>query len=228
VTQSTHLRRIRSYVRREGRITSAQQTALEQLWPRYGLDPGSEPIDFAAVFGRVAPITLEIGFGNGTALAALAEGAPERDFVGIEVHRPGVGHLLRLLESKGLTNVRLLCQDAVVVLRDCIPAGALAEVLLWFPDPWPKKRHHKRRLVQPEFVRLLHRCLTPGGRLHLATDWADYAQHMLRALDADGGYENAEGVGRFSSHRASRPPTKFEQRGQRLGHEVFDLIYTRI
>lgn len=223
-----HRRRIRSYVRREGRLTGAQQKALIELWPRYGLELTSVPLEFARIFGRATPVTLEIGFGNGAALVALAEGSPERDFVGIEVHRPGVGYLLRLLEKKGLTNVRVICADAAIVLRAHVPAGGLAEVLLWFPDPWPKKRHHKRRLVQAGFVRLLGQCLVSGGTLHIATDWEDYALQMLATLDADGAFTNATGSDCFAPRPDSRPATRFEQRGERLGHAVWDLIYRRI
>jgi tRNA (guanine-N7-)-methyltransferase len=221
-------RSVHSYVRRKGRLTPAQQKALVTLWPRYGLDLSSEPINFSGIFGRIAPITLEIGFGNGAALATLAERSPERDFLGIEVHRPGVGHLLRVLEAKGLANVRVISDDAAIVLRDAIPPASLHEVLLWFPDPWPKKRHRKRRLVQPEFIHLLHGCLAPGGRLHMATDWEDYALHMLTTVEADGGFDNIAGAGNFSPRPASRPLTRFEQRGQRLGHPVWELIYHRV
>lgn len=222
------LRTVRSYARREGRLTPAQRRALEQLGPRYELEPFSLSEGLARVFGRVAPITLEIGFGDGASLATLAERSPERDFIGIEVHRPGIGHLLRLLDGRGLTNVRVICEDAAVVLREHVPAASLAEVLLWFPDPWPKKRHHKRRLVQPEFVHWINRALAPDGRLHMATDWEDYARHMLNVVEADSGFANIAGAGRFSPRPASRPLTKFEQRGQRLGHSVWDLIYRRV
>lgn len=180
------------------------------------------------VFGRTAPVISEIGVGNGEALAILAENSPERDFIGIEVHRPGIGHLLRLVESKNLTNVRVICEDAMAVLHENIATQSLAGVMLWFPDPWPKKRHHKRRLVQPEFIRLLHDRLAPDGKLHMATDWEDYAQHMLNVVEADSGFENESGCGRFAPRSADRPPTRFEQRGLRLGHAVWDLLYRRV
>ncbi|MBA2408905.1 MAG: tRNA (guanosine(46)-N7)-methyltransferase TrmB [Gammaproteobacteria bacterium] len=222
------LRRIRSYVRREGRLTPAQREVIARLWPRFGLELGSDRLDFARIFGREASVVLEIGFGNGEALAQLAINAPERDFIGIEVHRPGVGHLLRLLESSELANVRVIREDAALVLREHVRNTSLTEVLLWFSDPWPKKRHHKRRLVQPEFVALLRQRMRSGGCLHLATDWQDYAQHMLATVDADGGFVNLAGNGRYSPRPVSRPPTKFEQRGLRLGHEVWDLVYRRV
>jgi tRNA (guanine-N7-)-methyltransferase len=228
MTKGAQLRSVRSYVRREGRVTPAQREALADLWPRYGLDLSRVSLDFPHIFKRHAPVTLEIGFGNGDALAALAENAPEQDYIGIEVHRPGVGHLLRLLEGKDLNNVRVISEDAVIVLRDHFSGGSLAQVLVWFPDPWPKKRHHKRRLVQPEFVRLVHQSLVPGGQLHLATDWEDYALHMLATVEADGGFENTAGADRFSPRPPARPLTKFEQRGKRLGHSVWDLVYRRV
>ncbi|RRQ21673.1 tRNA (guanosine(46)-N7)-methyltransferase TrmB [Thiohalobacter thiocyanaticus] len=221
-----HPRRIRSFVRREGRLTPSQQRALDELLPRYGLDPAG-PLDLDAAFGRHAPRTLEIGFGNGASLAEMAAAAPEQDFIGIEVHRPGVGHLLRLIAERELTNVRVICADAVEVLRDAIPEASLSRVLLYFPDPWPKKKHHKRRILQPDFVALAARRLAPGGVFHLATDWEDYAGQMLEVMEASPGFTNQAGPGRFAERPADRPPTKFEQRGQRLGHGVWDLLYTR-
>lgn len=222
------LRRIRSFVRREGRLTPAQRDAIQRLWPRFGLELTPGRYDFAQIFGRVAPVVVEIGFGNGEALAELANNAPECDFIGIEVHRPGVGHLLRLLENQASPNVRVIREDATLVLREQIPNASLSEVLLWFSDPWPKKRHHKRRLVQPEFIALLRERMRAGGYLYLATDWQDYAQHMLATVDADGGFVNLAGSGHFSARPLNRPPTKFEQRGLRLGHEVWDLVYRRV
>lgn len=227
MTEGIKARPIRSYVRREGRLTPAQQKALADLLPRYGLDLSTVPLDFQRIFGRRAPVTLEIGFGNGDTLTALAEHSPERDFVGIEVHRPGIGHLLRLLESRALSNVRVIAEDAVIVLREHIPEESLTQVLLWFPDPWPKKRHHKRRLVQPHFVRLLHQSLAPGGQLQLATDWEDYALHMCATVETDE-FVNTAGAGRFSPRPPTRPLTRFEQRGKRLGHSVWDLVYRRV
>lgn len=221
------LRRIRSFVRREGRLTRGQQRALEELWPRFGLGT-DQPIDFTRCFGRAAPVTLEIGFGNGASLAEMAANAPECDFLGIEVHRPGVGHLLQEVERRGLSNVRVMCADAVEVLERQIADASLDRVLLFFPDPWHKKRHHKRRILQPAFIELLARRLRPGGRFHMATDWEDYARHMLAEMDQAPGFHNTAGPGRYAGKPDYRPETKFERRGLRLGHGVRDLVYDRI
>ena len=220
-------RPIRSFVRREGRITPSQQRALARLWPRYGLEAGEQPFDFAEIFGRHATRVLEIGFGDGVSLRQQAQAHPESDYLGIEVHRPGVGRLLHALDTEELTNVRVVCEDAVTVLRQNIPEGSLDTVQLFFPDPWPKKRHHKRRIVQPEFVELVRTRLREGGRFHLATDWEAYAQHMMVILSEASGYRNVAGSGNFASRPDSRPLTKFELRGQRLGHPVWDLIFER-
>ncbi len=214
-------------MRREGRITAAQRRALDELWPRFGLEPGDQELNLAQAFGRAAPCALEIGFGMGTSLVQLAERHPERNFIGIEVHRPGVGNLLRLAAASELTNIRVICADAVEVLQKNVPDAALDEINIFFPDPWPKKRHHKRRLIQPEFAALACRKLQPGGLLHVATDWENYAQHILGVLDGTPGLANAHGQQRFAPHRAERPLTKFEQRGLNLGHGVWDLIFTR-
>lgn len=220
-------RTIRSFVRREGRLTGGQQRALQNLWPKYGLPAGTR-IDPAAVFGRQAPLTLEIGFGNGAALLAMAQATPQEDFIGIEVHRPGVGHLLMELERHALGNVRVCNDDAVAVLRDALPDDCLDRVLLFFPDPWHKQRHHKRRLVQPAFVELLKTRLRAGGILHMATDWEDYAGHMLAVVETAGGFRNCAGAGRYAARPDYRPVTKFEHRGQRLGHTVHDLVFARL
>lgn len=222
---ATAHRPIRSFVRREGRITPAQTDALERLWPRYGLEPGR--LDPAAVFGRRAPLVVEIGFGAGDHLLASASGRRDHDFLGIEVHRPGVGRVLQQAEKLELSNLRVLCHDAVEVLRDFLPAGAADEVVIFFPDPWPKKRHHKRRLVQPEFAALVAGALRPGGRLRLATDWADYARHMLEVMQAAPDFANASPAGGAIPRPADRPLTRFESRGLRLGHEVADFEYLR-
>lgn len=216
-------RPIRSFVRREGRLTPAQQRALAELLPRHAIATDGGPLDFAAVFGRRAPVWLEIGFGNGDALVHMASLQPEIDFVGIEVHRPGVGHLLLELEARRLTNVRVICADATEVLRTRVGDAALARVLVFFPDPWPKKRHHKRRLVRPAFVDEVARVLEPDGVLHLATDWLDYADRMRELLGADARFAEAGAGGR----PAYRPATRFQVRGERQGHAVIDLQYRR-
>lgn len=208
-------------------MTLAQQRALDELLPRLGLDPHTR-LDPVAVFGRPAPVTLEIGYGNGETLAAMAAADPASDFIGIEVHRPGVGHLLLELEQRELANVRVYVADAVEVLECCIPDHALDRVLLFFPDPWPKKRHHKRRIVQPAFIRQLARKLVPGGILHMATDWEDYAGHMLGVMEPATAFRNLAGAGNYSARPGYRPVTKFERRGQRLGHEVRDLVFERV
>jgi tRNA (guanine-N7-)-methyltransferase len=227
-TDQPHRRPVRSFVRREGRLTEGQQRALDELYARYGLvvEPG-KPLDLDAAFGRRAPRVLEIGFGNGESLAAQALRHPERDYLGIEVHRPGVGHLLLKLEETGIDNVRVICGDAQQIVSDGIEDGALHGVQLYFPDPWPKKRHHKRRIVQPEWVELVARKLQPGGFLHLATDWQDYAEHMLATLSASASFENCAGPGTYAPRPPDRPLTKFEARGQRLGHGVWDLLFLR-
>lgn len=218
---------IRSFVRREGRITEGQKRALEVLLPRYSIVPGEVPIEFTALFGRDAPVHVEIGFGNGEALAAMASAHPQNNYLGIEVHRPGVGSLLRRLEADGIANVRVACTDAKELLEQRIPAGSLKAVYIFFPDPWHKKRHHKRRLVQAEFIALLQRTLQHDGLLHLATDWEDYAQQMLALLSEAEGFENAVGRDQFAARLAVRPLTRFEARGQRLGHGVWDLSFRR-
>jgi tRNA (guanine-N7-)-methyltransferase len=218
-------RPIRSFVRREGRFTDAQRRAFATLLPRYGVPEGDAILDPAALFGRSAAVHLEIGFGNGETLVAMAAAHPENNYLGIEVHRPGVGALLRRIEADGLANIRVACTDAVETLSR-IPDAALDAVYV-FPDPWPKKRHHKRRLVQPAFLALVQRKLKPGGVLALATDWEDYAQHMLAMLSASGGFENLAGPGGFAPRAAGRPLTRFEQRGRRLGHRVRDLAFRR-
>jgi tRNA (guanine-N7-)-methyltransferase len=224
----SHPRAIRSFVVRAGRMTAGQARALEALWPSHGVEYSPAPLDLDALFGRRAPRTLEIGFGNGEHLAALAAAHPERDYLGIEVHRPGVGHLFMLAQRDGLTNLRASAHDAVEVLREQIPPGALDEVLVLFPDPWHKKRHHKRRLIQPGFVELVASRMKPGGVLRLATDWEHYALQMLEVLNgASTSFENLSATGDWVPRPEERAPTRFEKRGTRLGHGVWDLAYRR-
>jgi len=221
-----HHRPVRSFVRREGRFTPAQRRAVEMLLPRYGVPEGEGLLDFPVLFGRVAPVHLEIGFGNGDALVAMATAHPENNYLGIEVHRPGVGSLLQQVEATPLHNIRVACRDAMDVLAR-IPEGTLDAVYLFFPDPWPKLRHHKRRLVQPEFVARVRHGLRIGGVFRLATDWQGYADQMQRVIDADPGFRNLAGTGGYVSRPAERPLTRFERRGQRLGHVVRDLAFLR-
>jgi len=221
-------RSIRSFVIRAGRVTDAQQRAMAELWPLYGLDfDPLRGLDLATIFGRVAPLTLEIGFGNGENLATLAAAHRERDYLGIEVHRAGVGRLLQTARDAQLTNLRVISHDAVEVLGQSIAPGALDEVLILFPDPWHKKRHHKRRIVQPDFVALLADRLRAGGRLSLATDWQPYAEWMLEVLGAEPALENLAPDGRFVPRPGWRTLTRFEARGERLGHGVHDLAFRR-
>ena len=217
-------REIKSFVRREGRITTSQQEALDTLWPRYGLDGPFVP---AEVFGREAPVAFEIGFGAGDALLFRAEREPGRDFIGVEVHRPGVGRVLNRAAKLGLTNLRVACHDAVEVLKDWLPEASLDEVIIEFPDPWHKSRHHKRRLIQPAFASLVATRLKPNALLRLATDWVPYGEHMIEVLNAHPEFTNTAADGRTVARPESRPITRFEARGERLGHEVFDLLYTR-
>lgn len=220
-------RRVRSFVRRAGRITGAQQRALAELWPRFGIDFAAQALDFDTLFGRHASRVLEIGFGNGEALLALAAAASDRDFIGIEVHEPGVGHALLRARELGLSNLRVWCHDAVEVLESQIPDESIAEALIFFPDPWPKSRHHKRRLIQPDFAVLLARKLVPAGVLRLATDWQHYAEQMLEVLNACPLLVNCAAQDGYVERPESRPPTRFELRGRRLGHDVWDLAFRR-
>lgn len=221
------LRQVRSYVLRGGRTTRAQQRALEELLPRFGLPFTAKPLDLDVVFGRHAPRVLEIGFGDGATLIELARLRSDTDFIGVEVHPPGIGHCLLAIEAGGLSNVRLVAHDAVEVLTLQIGSGTLDEVLLYFPDPWPKKRHHKRRIVQPAFAALVADRLRVGGAFRIATDWEPYALQMLEVLNAEPRLANAAADGRFAGP-ATRDETRFERRGRRLGHEVFDLEYRRV
>jgi len=220
-------RPIRSFVLRQGRQTDAQKRAFDLHWPVYGLDHAGQPRDLDAAFGRHAPRVLEIGFGNGEQLLYACQHEPARDFIGVEVHGPGVGRLLNAAAAENLRNLRVYQHDAVEVLRDDIAPDALDEVRIYFPDPWHKKRHHKRRLVQPAFVGLLCERLRPGGLLHLATDWAPYAEHMWDVLDAEPRLRNRAGPRGTLPRPAWRRETHFEARGLRLGHGVWDLLYDK-
>lgn len=226
-TVTTGHRAVRSFVLRQGRFTPAQQRAFDELWPRFGLDYAGVPRDFDQVFRRRAPRVLEIGFGNGDALRFAAARDPERDYIGIEVHAPGVGRLLNALDTDAATHVRLYHHDAVEVLRNEVAEGSLDEVRIYFPDPWHKKRHNKRRLIQPEFAALLVSRLRVGGRLHAATDWQDYAEQMWDVLDATEGLQNRAGPRGHVPRPDWRPQTHFETRGQKLGHGVWDLVYDK-
>ena len=219
--------RIRSFIRRQGRLTPGQEVALDQHWPQYGLEPELD-YDFSQVFGRQAPLILEIGFGNGDSLAKMAAANPDHDYIGIEVHKPGVGHLLILLTEQGLTNVRVYCHDAIEILEQKIPDHSLAGLHLFFPDPWHKKKHHKRRIVRPSFVDLLNKKLQVGGYFHAATDWQHYAESMLEVLSASEGLKNTSLSQDYCERPDYRPLTKFEQRGLRLGHGVWDLIFRKV
>ncbi len=218
--------RIRSFIRRQGRATTGQRLALENLWEKYCLSPKHTP-DIAAAFDSPAPLIVEIGFGNGSSLADMAEANPELNYLGIEVHRPGVGHLMMLLEQRGINNVRIFHHDAIEILEQKIQDHSLAGVHLFFPDPWQKRRHHKRRIVRPSFVELLEKKLQAGGYFHAATDWAHYAKDMLDILSAGSGLKNQSPSNDYCARPDYRPLTKFENRGLNLGHGVWDLIFVR-
>jgi len=224
----THVQQdhIRSFVLRQGRVSNAQKRYYEEGMPRFGLPYAAAPLDLNAVFGRASPQILEIGCGMGETTANIAAAHPENDYLGIEVHTPGVGSLLKEIATRELGNLRVIQHDAVEVVRDMIPPDSLTGIHVYFPDPWPKKRHHKRRLLQPPFVALLASRLAPGGYLHCATDWDEYAQQMLEVLSAEPLLANtAEG---FALRPAWRPQTKFETRGLRLGHGVWDVLFRRV
>lgn len=222
------LRRIRSFVRRQGRLTKGQQQALDTLWPVMGVEYQPEPVDLPALFGREAPVTLEIGFGMGASLVTMAQNTPQQNFLGIEVHAPGVGACLAAAKEADVQNLRVMCHDAVEVLEKMIPDNSLRMVQLFFPDPWHKARHNKRRIVQVPFAELVMRKLKLGGVFHIATDWEAYAEHMLEVMNSIDGYRNQSEQQNYVPRPETRPLTKFEQRGQRLGHGVWDLMFERV
>ena len=225
--QEMHPRAVRSFVRRAGRITASQKNALRELWPVYGIDYDTTELNLATVFGREAPCTMEIGYGDGETLVAQANAHPDQNFLGVEIYAPGVGHMLISIKRETLSNVRLIREDAVDVLTYQITLASLDSVNLFFPDPWPKKKHHKRRIVQPGFARLVASRLKPGGRFHLATDWVPYAEHMLEVLSSCEYLDNCSASNNYIERPDTRPQSKFEQRGQKLGHEVRDLMFVR-
>jgi len=220
-------RRIRSFVMRAGRMTEGQQRGWDEGFSQWGLTLEQGPVDWHHVFGREARRVLEIGFGMGDSLVTMAAAQPDVDFIGVEVHKPGVGRLLSQVRQQGLTNVRVFAEDAVEVFERCIPESSLDGLQIFFPDPWHKKRHHKRRLIQPDFVAMASRRLAPGGLFHLATDWEPYAEHMLEVMADESSLVNTAPSRGFSERPEWRPETKFERRGARLGHGVWDLLYSK-
>jgi len=221
-------RRIRSFVRRQGRLTAAQNFALEKHLPKFGLQASDGIFDFAKEYNREAPTHLEIGFGNGQSVANMAASHPENNYLGVEVHRPGVGNLLQLVHSKELSNVRVMSDDVFEVLQNNIADNSLAAVYIYFPDPWHKRCHVKRRIVNPVFVEMLAAKMEVGGLLHMATDWKDYAKHMMRVMNDASQFKNSAGANNYSERPEWRTLTKFEQRGHRLGHDVWDLMFTKL
>lgn len=223
----TYPRQIRSFMRREGRLSDNKKQVLENFWEFYGLTLTEKPLDLDRIFQRSAPRILEIGFGMGQSFLEQAEKNPEQDFIGIEVHRPGIAAVLTSVAKNELTNIRLFNHDAVGILKNCFAENSLDKIQIYFPDPWPKKRHHKRRLIQLSFVDLLWEKLKLHGTLHLATDWEDYAMHMMKTITDSNKFINVSGENQFAPRPEERPLTKFELRGQKLGHGVWDLLFTR-
>ncbi len=221
------MRRVRSFVRRQGRLTKRQEDALEKEWAEMGIDFINEPFDFAKVFNNSNPVTLEIGFGMGASLVTMASQNPQQNFLGIEVHAPGVGACLASAKEENVSNVRVMCHDAIEVLDCMVPNESLAMVQLFFPDPWHKAKHNKRRIVQAPFAEKIRSKLAVGGVFHMATDWEPYAEHMLDVMKSVEGYKNLSPTGDYVPRPESRPETKFEKRGQRLGHGVWDLMFER-
>lgn len=227
MTDNLSQRKIRSFVRREGRLTDGQKQALQSHWPKYGLNREDGPFNAADIFLRQAPVTLEIGFGNGDSLFTQASHNPEQDYIGIEVYKTGVARLFRAADVSGLTNIRAYCDDAVEVLDHCIPDSSIDTVQLYFPDPWHKKRHHKRRIVNSAFADKIARILKPGGRWLLATDWENYAEQMLEVLNNHAAFSNLSPDNNFMPRPEERPKTRFEERGIRRGHGVWDLTFIK-
>jgi len=225
--QEERHRRVRSFVLRTGRMTAGQKAAYQMLWPRYGLSIHDGILEPDGIFGRSQPLILEIGFGMGHSLIEMAANAPTNNYIGVEVHRPGVGKLLQMMEQTGVDNIRVFEHDVVDVLQSCISDSSLSGVQIFFPDPWHKKKHHKRRLITPEFTSLLATKIHAGGFLHLATDWENYAQQMLEVLRSSDCFDNAAEEGEFIARPASRPLTKFERRAQRLNYSTWDLYFIR-
>lgn len=226
--KSPENRHIRSFVRRDGRFTNAQRHALESLWADYGIEPSEKTLDFTSLFGgRYASQHLEIGIGMGDALVEMAQNDPEGNYLGIDVHRPGLGSVMQKAHARELKNLRVMSADAITVLQKNLPDASLEAVYLFFPDPWPKRRHHKRRIVNAIFAESIHRVLKPGGHFHMATDWQEYAQHMMDVMSMVPGFANIAGAGHYVPRPEYRPLTKFEQRGQRLGHGIWDLIFAK-
>jgi len=226
--EGKYIRKVRSFVKREGRLTNAQARALEEHWQSMGLEHSAEQIDFKSIFSNNNPVVLEIGFGMGKSLVEMAKNSPELNFIGIEVHKPGVGACIADAVEQGVTNLKVYEHDAIEILADCIPDQSLTTVQLFFPDPWHKKKHHKRRIVQPEFVETIRQKLKVGGVFHMATDWENYAECMIEDMNSAPGYKNLATDGDFVPRPDNRPLTKFENRGQRLGHGVWDIQFERI
>ncbi|MDG3087110.1 tRNA (guanosine(46)-N7)-methyltransferase TrmB [Vibrio hannami] len=222
------IRKVRSFVRREGRLTKGQEKAMNECWPTMGIDYKEELLNWNEVFGNDNPVVLEIGFGMGASLVEMAKNAPEKNYIGIEVHSPGVGACLSSAQEAGVTNLRVMCHDAVEVFANMIPEGSLSTLQLFFPDPWHKKRHHKRRIVQLDFAEMVRTKLIPeAGIFHMATDWENYAEHMIEIMNQAPGFENIAEDGDYIPRPDERPLTKFEARGHRLGHGVWDIKYKR-
>ena len=226
--EGKYIRKVRSFVKREGRLTKGQERALNDHWQTMGLNHSDGLIDTKALFGNDNPVVLEIGFGMGKSLVEMAKAAPLLNFIGIEVHKPGVGACISLAIEEGVDNLKVYEHDAIEILADCIPESSLTTVQLFFPDPWHKKKHHKRRIVSAEFVGSIHQKLKVSGVFHMATDWENYAECMLEDMQSSQGYKNLSETNNYVPRPESRPLTKFENRGQRLGHGVWDLQFAKV